>query len=598
MLVATMSAAPADEYLAQYRWDLTELYADWTAWEAELEELLSAVTHLGELQTEAFSTSKELLDGLRHWDDVFRRADKVEGYVRLRFDLDRNDAEALARRPRLTDLDSRWARASGWFGDAVRAVPEEALGDWLAESADLAIYRRRIARWREGPPSADDSHAIELDRILSGTLGRLFSVLSSIETPSPDVRLSNGESVELSQAKVRSLLATLPEADDRRRVARAWYEARGERADSYAAVLEGVVRRRLTLAGLEGPDEVLSVASERFRLPVATLEQLLDGAEEGLDALRGYHSLRRKRLGGGYGMADVFVPLVAENGASYAFEDVERSIVAAASAMGPEVRALAKRVFSDGWLDLGTGKGRRPGANVSWVGGEHPYILLNWNGSFRDALSAAHETGHALHRMLANAHQPYVYSSFPTLQAETAAITLESLFAEHLEHSAGPERGRLERLDLSVQILLRTYYRTVLAADFETEVYRAVAAGGSLTGDRVGDLYLATLRKYYGDAVDLESWDRHAWMDVRHFFTSPTYMFQYGISYAAACGFLEQLEGEAPDSGPFVEFLEAGSSRRLEELLALSGVEPLEAQGLRAPGERLRTLVRELESID
>lgn len=583
---------------ASHRWDLSGIYANWDDWQTDVDALHGVIERFAGLEGGIAGGSGRLLEALELWEEVYDRAFSVEGYVRLRLDADRRDSEAIAPQAVLDGVDTAWRRASDWFEGQVRAIDQQLLDGWLDESAKLAVYRARLERLRGGSDALDQGDRGDFDEVLARTLLRLHAILTAAEAPSPEVTLSSGESVRLTRAGTRSRFATLASAEDRKAVARAWYEAIGDRSATFAALLEGVVKRQLLRAGVTEPGDVIAMAGGRWRLPPETIDGLISSARAGNGSLRRYHRIRKKALGlASYGAHDRFVPLKLDGG-KYDYDVVTRQIIESTAVLGQEYQRMIARPFAEGWVDVYEREGKRATPAAYRVYGDHPWILLNWGGSFRDALSAAHETGHEMHSLVATRSQPFVYTRFGPLVAETAALTNEGLFLDSLTSRQRAKDARIAELDLAVQELTRTYYRTVLAAEFELEVYRAAARGEALTADLIDGLYTSTLEAYYGDAVELESWDAHGWIETRHYFVAPFYMLQYGVSFVAAAGFLDQLStAEEVGRRNYLAFLEAGSSRNPIELLRLSGVDPADPASFEFAARRLEALVSELDRL-
>ena len=67
------SAVPAverSEIPAEYKWDLTHLYADEAAWAAAKQELVASIPKLGEWQGKLGSSPATLLAAMADWEKV------------------------------------------------------------------------------------------------------------------------------------------------------------------------------------------------------------------------------------------------------------------------------------------------------------------------------------------------------------------------------------------------------------------------------------------------------------------------------------------------------------------------------------------------
>ena len=128
-------------------------------------------------------------------------------------------------------------------------------------------------------------------------------------------------------------------------------------------------------------------------------------------------------------------------------------------------------------------RGKRSGAYMSGsLYDVHPYVLLNHNDDFDSASTFAHEYGHAVHSVLANAAQPWPTAGYSTFIAETASIMNEMLLHDSLIGAAKSPQERLFYLGASLEALRGTYFRQAMFAEFEYRVNALADENEALTG--------------------------------------------------------------------------------------------------------------------
>ena len=158
-------------------------------------------------------------------------------------------------------------------------------------------------------------------------------------------------------------------------------------------------------------------------------------------------------------------------------------------------------------------------------------------------------------------------------------------------------KEKIQVLDLSIQNILRPFYRPMLDADFELRIYET---GGPITRQSLGELYLDVVEAFYGDTVRLRDWDKYAWQQTPHFYTAPLYMGRYGLSSAAANALISQLtspvDGRAAKARRvLLDLMRAGSSNYPLDLLSAAGADLADPETVAALVARLDSLVDELE---
>ncbi|MCK7526789.1 MAG: M3 family metallopeptidase [Ignavibacteriales bacterium] len=108
----------------------------------------------------------------------------------------------------------------------------------------------------------------------------------------------------------------------------------------------------------------------------------------------------------------------------------------------PELGAFAQRAFDNNWIDAEQREGKRGGAFCMGVPGvKESRILSNFDGSFDQVSTLAHELGHAFHNECAyQAGKTAIQQDTPMTLAETASIMCETIVTEAvLEQVTDPQ---------------------------------------------------------------------------------------------------------------------------------------------------------------
>src|SRR5438477_10390291 len=102
-------------------------------------------------------------------------------------------------------------------------------------------------------------------------------------------------------------------------------------------------------------------------------------------------------------------------------------VLTAYRGFSPEMAGIAERFFTDRWIDAPVRPGKAPGAfSHPTTPSAHPYVLLNYQGKPRDAMTLAHELGHGVHQVLA-AKNGALMAPTPPTPAATASVSCERL---------------------------------------------------------------------------------------------------------------------------------------------------------------------------
>ena len=236
----------------------------------------------------------------------------------------------------------------------------------------------------------------------------------------------------------------------------------------------------------------------------------------------------------------------------------------------PELGSLVGRFLEERWIDVPARPGKAPGAFCApTVASHHPYVLLNYTGRRRDALTLAHELGHGVHQALGASQGPFHHST-PLTVAETASVFGETIVFNRLLEMSESAASRFALLAEKVEGAIATVFRQVAMNQFEAKVHNARRTEGELSIARFGDLWFETQSEQLGPPVELHEDYRLWWSYIPHFIHVPGYVYAYAFGQLLAVSVYRIYEERGADFVPsYLEMLSAGGSRSPEELAAI-----------------------------
>jgi oligoendopeptidase F len=262
------------------------------------------------------------------------------------------------------------------------------------------------------------------------------------------------------------------------------------------------------------------------------------------------------------------------------------------------MRAVAEQFFSHRWIDAEVRDGKRGGAfSAQAVPSVHPYVLLNYLGSFRDVSTLAHELGHGVHQFLAR-EQGFFQCDTPLTMAETASVFGELLAFEELRRREPDRRAQLAFLCRFVEEAFATTFRQVVLTRFEQGLHQRRRERGELSSEEIGTIWQEVNGRMYGDAVELTDDYRWWWAYIPHFIHSPFYCYAYSFGQLLVLALFELYRREGPAFAPkYLDLLAAGGSDSPQVLLARVGVDLKDAAFWQLGLDVLRGMVDEIRGL-
>lgn len=254
----------------------------------------------------------------------------------------------------------------------------------------------------------------------------------------------------------------------------------------------------------------------------------------------------------------------------YTYEQAVNIVLNVFESFDPKFREYAEIVFNKNHIDAEIRKGKMSGAFCSTITPRlTPYILLNYDGMYRDISTMAHEFGHAIHS-ICSSNLPIAVSHAPLPLAETASVFAEMLLNEKLaEEMTEQERSILlaEQIDDMYATIMRQSYFTLFEIDAHSKVIE-----NNANIDNVSNLYKKNLQDQFGNSVIVSDDFMWEWTYIPHFYHTPFYCYAYAFGNLLVLSLFNMYKKEGKSFIPkYLNLLSAGGSKKPETLLSEIG---------------------------
>ena len=133
-----------DEMPDRYKWNLSDIFADWEVWEAGFSRLDAGIDQYAALKGTLAQGPDRLLAAFKLSEELGQLAYRVWYYPSLRYDEDQRDNLINARRQKVQLLFARWKQAESWFNPELLQIPLATVRAWMDASEPLRLYRFAI----------------------------------------------------------------------------------------------------------------------------------------------------------------------------------------------------------------------------------------------------------------------------------------------------------------------------------------------------------------------------------------------------------------------------------------------------------------------
>ena len=442
-------------------------------------------------------------------------------------------------------MDKLTTQFKAWLG---RIAPKLDKVVELNKSAAAHAFMLREAAEQSKYLMSEPEEALAAELSLSG--GNAFGKLQGTVTSQLSVDFELDDETRKLPMPALINLRSHPDEATRRRGYEAENKAWESIKETLAACLNGVKGEANTLNKKRGRKDAIHSSLEAARMDRKTLEAMLTAMQDSFPMFRRYFLAKAKKIGKEkLAWWDIFAPM-GKTDKVYSFEQARDFILENFGKFSPDLAAFAKRAFDSNWIDAEQREGKRGGAFCMEVQGlKESRILSNFDGSFDQVSTLAHELGHAFHNECAyQAGKTVLQQITPMTLAETASTMCETIVTEAVLASTTDPQEELAVLEAQIQgagqVVVDIYSRYL----FEKEVFER-RDQAELSADDFCDIMERAQKATYGDGLDENHLQKFMWTWKPHYYSPGlsfyNYPYAFGLLFATGLYAIYQQRGDA-----------------------------------------------------
>ena len=555
-------------------WNLDILYTgfDTEEFKSDMESMKDAASKLAALANEAENLdAKELLTKyVKTNEELSELVEKLAIYANLRYSANTRDTDASSMLGVIMSTLSSAAGPSATLNKAISEIDniEEIIDTTpiLGEFKYLLTNIKRDSKYL----LSDKEESVLAKMDLSGASA--WSDLQSSLTSGVKVAY-NGEEITLSS--VRNL-AYSPDAEVRKTAFESELKCYDSIKDAVAFALNSIKLQVLNECDMRGYESPLSKSLYQSRMKQETLDALLTAMKEYLPAFHKYLKAKAKALGheGSLPWYDLFAPM-GKSDKEYTKESARDYLLSIFAKFDTELHDMVKCAFDNRWIDFYPREGKVGGAFDCGVpSAKESRVLTNFDGSFSDVVTLAHELGHSFHDRQVFSHS-VLNQGYSMPVAETASTFNEVLV---METAIAETTNRDEKIALiesqlmdACQIIADIYSRFI----FEKSVFDNRPTE-FMSADRMCELMLAAQKEAYGDGLDHNVLHPYMWLCKGHYYSGGLSFYNYPYAFGGlfARGLYAKYKKEGSSFvDTYKAMLKATSISDVEDCALIAGVD-------------------------
>lgn len=547
------------------RWSLDELYSSFDSkeYKDDLDKLNSLIEEFNNWAKESLGSIDNPVEKMEKYillsQDLSRLFSKLSAFARLTNAVEAKNEESLKYLDLLNVKSTELTKAEVMFQSFMKDINNL---DEIINKSDLLkeheFYLNQIKKHTKYMLSEKEEVLIaKMANTGSSAWSKLQNMISS--TLLVDINI-DGKEKQLPLPVVRNL-AHDSDPEVREKAYFAELEAYKKIEESSAAALNGIKGEVLTTSALRGYTSPLEETLVKSRMDKETLDAMLTAMKEFLPVFHKYYRKKAELLGyeNGLPFYEMFAP-IGEVNISFTYDEAMEYIINNFKSFSKRLSDFVKNAYEKNWLDIEPRDGKRGGAfcsNLHCIGESR--ILSNFNGSFSNMTTLAHELGHGYHGLNLRG-ESILNSRYPMPIAETASIFNETIVMNAALREAKEDEaiGILESsISDAGQVIVDIYSRFL----FESKLFER-RNNHSLSVNELKEIMLDAQKEAYGDGLDHSILHPYMWANKPHYYSAGLNFYNFPYAF-----------GLLFSKGLYAEYLNRGEEfvKEYDELLNATG---------------------------
>ncbi len=593
-----------------YKWNLTDICSSLEKWKEEIKKCQSGLEELKTLKGE-INTTKGITKYLKKYFELDNKINALTLYANMERDVEASNPETIARHELALNLTQEIMKDGAVLRNAAMKYNSEKLNDAIIEEPALKEflpYFKNLLRRKDRILSAKEERILSLvgDNLwaqidlneLPAAPEKAFRALIS-DIPLPKIKDEKGNEVRLTFSNFGKYRGSA-DRETRKRAVSEMFKTLKEYENTFATTLGEQAKFSLILSKARGYNTVLEAYLDKDDIDPDVYLNLINTVKKHVKPLHKYIDLRKKALNlDKVHLYDLYVPMVEQPPIEMDYNTGAQYVLEALKPLGETYLTQVKKGMNpeNGWIDVYPSNDKNSGAFSSATYGVHPFVKMNFQNTFDDVSTLAHEYGHAMHSYFSMNNQPYLTWRYPPFLAEIASTCNEALLSKYMIKNANNKKEKAWLLSELLETIRTTIYRQTLFAEFELRLHQLAEAGEPIGAQNLNEIYSELIKTYYGPDYTMDKNDEIEWAYIPHFYYK-YYVFTYATGLSAGIAFAEKMINKGkPAQDAYLRMLKGGSSKPPLELLKNAGLDMTKPDAIISALNLFDKTVNELDQL-
>lgn len=550
-----------DEVEEEYKWDLTEFFANNEEFYKAEFEVNSKIDILKGYKG-CTKDANKLYEYLVKLIEIETIVEKMDAYAWLKNDEELGKKENVEMLSKAKDAIAKTNNANSFFEEELLKLSKDEFDALFKENKKLEEYRAyllQIYRNKEHTLNENEEKIVNSLVAVTNNFSDISSAMLNMEHNYGKVTLEDGKKVTLSTTNSRFL-----QSSDNRKTRKEANTKLAKKALEYgstsASLLNSYIKLEDTLASIYHFNDSFEALLFEDNLNKNIFDVLSKTTRKGVSSLQRYFRLRKKILNLDTLYNYDLSAKLSHSKKEYSIKEGIKTVREALKPLGEEYLKKYDKLIKNRNIDFCGYPGKCSGGYNLSIPACDSRILMSYHYDLESLSTIAHEAGHHINYQIIRENNPIQYRHNAIIVAEVASLTNEFLLSNYIFNNATDKEEKVLALENSLNVIASNLFGAVREGDMERLMHEKVHEGGALTKEFMNEICEDSLKYYYGNEVKLSPYVKGSWIFRSHYYTN-FYLYNYAICVSIAASLASKItEGDKETLDKYLNFLKFGSN--------------------------------------
>lgn len=583
----------------QYKWDLTTIFKTDEDFRSELEVVKKEIETLKDYKGKIVDSAENLYKYLTDSDLIERRMYKLYYYAHLKHDEDTTNPKYQELLGCINNVLQKHSEITSYVIPEMLSISYDKIKEYYEDEPKLLDYEFNLeCVYRYKEHTLDEKQ----EKLLS-TLSKVFDSPENSYEALTDSDLTYGniivdnKEIELTESNYSKFIKH-KDKEVRKNAFNKLFGKYQEFKNTITSTFKGNIEVLIQTAKIRNHNSSIEASLFADNIDISVYNNLITTVSNNMDKIFKYYNLKKKILNiDDFHIYDIYLDMIPSFEKNYSFQEAKELVLKSLSILGEDYTKNLNKAFDERWIDIYNNKGKRGGAYSSGFYDTNPFVLLNYEGTYHDVSTLAHELGHSMHTYYSCKNNSYNNSSYKIFVAEVASTVNELLLAKYMLKNSNERDEKLYILNQLLELFKSTIYRQTMFAEFEQAMHKKIENDEVLTYENISEYYYNLNKKYFGDTIILDDLIKYEWERIPHFYYN-FYVYKYAIGLSVACKIVTDiLENKENAIENYLNFLKSGGSDYPANELKLANVDVTKPEVIESALNMFEDTINEFEKL-